>query len=189
MYTWRAVRTSPKRQRGSTQIHAGKGETPCSRFGLICRACLALRQPKTRGFGTVPKEVATAEPSTVLGRQLCTQCVHNLPAILSPLFLENILVDARADAPVQADERGIDSARCSDFFRAASRSLSIAFRASLDRLPRQRRSASFCLGWPAGDFERVAARAEAIVARSGVAGRFSRGIGCVAWPNAIHFPS
>ena len=54
------------------------------------------------------KQISTAEAPAVLDRQLCRQRLHNLLAVFGPPFFKDILADARADMPVEADECRVD---------------------------------------------------------------------------------
>lgn len=54
------------------------------------------------------EEVAPAEPSTELRRQLSSQCLDNLVAVLRPLLAEDVTPDTPADLPVEAHQAGID---------------------------------------------------------------------------------
>jgi hypothetical protein len=56
------------------------------------------------------EEISTTEAPAVLDRQLCRQRLHNLLAVLGPFLSKHILADARADMPVEADERRVDRA-------------------------------------------------------------------------------
>jgi len=53
-------------------------------------------------------EVLFGEGAAILRRQLTRQCVHDLFAVLGPLFLQDLPVDPLADLPIQQGRRGVD---------------------------------------------------------------------------------
>jgi hypothetical protein len=56
------------------------------------------------------KEIPSVESPPILYRQLCRQRLHNVLAVLGPFLLKHIVPNARADVPVEADERRVDRA-------------------------------------------------------------------------------
>ena len=53
-------------------------------------------------------QISASKSTTVLRRQLSTQCVDNLLAVLRTLVLQHIFPDPLADIPVQPNQRRID---------------------------------------------------------------------------------
>jgi hypothetical protein len=56
------------------------------------------------------KEISTIESPPIFYRQLCRQRLHNVLAVLDLFLLKHIVPNARADVPVEADERRVDRA-------------------------------------------------------------------------------